>query len=59
MIPLAGMIFSSAMNSVSLAAERLQAELIKVSNMIMQKVAFQASLIPIINCSSPWTGHLG
>ena len=50
MIPLAGMIFSSAMNSVSLAAERLQAEIdkgIKYDN--AKKVAFKASLIPIIN----------
>ena len=50
MIPLAGMIFSSAMNGVSLAAERLQAEIdkgIKYDN--AKKVAFNASLIPIIN----------
>ena len=50
MIPLAGMIFSSAMNGVSLAAERLQAEIdkgIKYDN--AKKVAFKASLIPIIN----------
>jgi len=50
MIPLAGMIFSSAMNGISLAAERLQAEIdkgIKYDN--AKKVAFKASLIPIIN----------
>ena len=50
MIPLAGMIFSSAMNGVSLAAERLQAEIdkgIKYDN--AKRVAFNASLIPIIN----------
>ena len=50
MIPLAGMIFSSAMNGVSLAAERLQAEIdkgIKYDN--AKRVAFKASLIPIIN----------
>ena len=50
MIPLAGMIFSSAMNGVSLAAERLQAEIdkgIKYDN--AKKVAFKASLISIIN----------
>ncbi len=50
MIPLAGMIFSSAMNGVSLAAERLQAEFdngIKYDE--AKKVAFRASLIPILN----------
>ena len=50
MIPLAGMIFSSAMNGVSLAAERFQAEIdknIKYDN--AKRTAFKASLIPIIN----------
>ena len=50
MIPLAGMIFSSAMNGVSLAAERLQAEFEKgLSYDDAKRVAFKASLIPIIN----------
>ena len=50
MIPLAGMIFSSAMNGVSLAAERLQAEYEKgLSYDDAKRVAFKASLIPIIN----------
>ncbi len=50
MIPLAGMVFSSAMNGVSLAAERLQAEVEKGINCDdAKKVAFKASLIPIIN----------
>ena len=50
MIPLAGMIFSSAMNGVSLAAERLQAEIEKGIRYDDAKiVAFKASLIPIIN----------
>jgi putative ABC transport system permease protein len=50
LIPLAGMIFSSAMNAVSLAAERLFSELkhdhdyVKARNM-----AFQTSMIPVIN----------
>ena len=50
MIPLAGMIFSSAMNGVSLAAERLQAEIDKgIKYNYAKRVAFKASLIPIIN----------
>ena len=50
MIPLAGMIFSSAMNGVSLAAERLQAEFDKgIGYDDAKRVAFKASLIPIIN----------
>ncbi len=50
MVPLAGMIFSSAMNGVSLAAERLQAEIDKgISYDNAKRVAFKASLIPIIN----------
>ncbi len=49
-IPLAGMIFSSAMNGVSLAAERLQAEIDKgIRFNDAKKNAFKASLIPIIN----------
>lgn len=49
-IPLAGMIFSSAMNGVSLASERMQAEInrgIKYSD--AERIAFNASLIPVIN----------
>ena len=50
MIPLAGMIFSSAMNGVSLAAERLQSEIENGINYDdAKRVAFKASLIPIIN----------
>lgn len=50
MIPLAGMIFANAMNSVSLAAERLEAELAR--NVHYEKacgIALRASLIPITN----------
>ena len=50
LIPLAGMIFANSMNSVSLAAERLNAEIdrdVPFDN--ARKIAFQASLIPIIN----------
>ena len=50
MIPLAGMVFSSAMNGVSLAAERLQSEIENGINYDdAKRVAFKASLIPIIN----------
>jgi UDP-glucose/iron transport system permease protein len=50
MIPLAGMIFANSMNSVSLAIERLNAELERnVSYEEARNIALQASLIPIIN----------
>jgi putative ABC transport system permease protein len=49
-IPLAGMIFSSAMDSVSLAAERFYAEKEhKASYQQARSTAFQAALIPSIN----------
>ncbi len=49
-IPIAGMVFSAAMNSVSLAAERVFSEREKgVSYEDARKAAFQASLIPIVN----------
>ena len=50
MIPLAGMIFANSMNSISLAGERLQAELAR--NTPYEKgrtIALQAALIPITN----------
>lgn len=50
MIPIAGMIFANAMNSISLAVERLEAELDReVSYDEARKIAYQASLIPIVN----------
>jgi UDP-glucose/iron transport system permease protein len=50
MIPLAGMIFASAMNSVSLAGERLGAELDRdVTYTQARSIALHASLIPITN----------
>lgn len=50
MIPLAGMIFANAMNSVSLAAERVQAETSRgIAFTDARDIALQASLIPIIN----------
>jgi putative ABC transport system permease protein len=49
-IPLAGMIFANAMNSVSLAADRLEAETRRGINFEeARNVAFRASLIPITN----------
>ena len=50
MIPLAGMIFANAMNSVSLAAERLNAELQRgVALAQARHIALQTALIPITN----------
>jgi putative ABC transport system permease protein len=50
MIPLAGMIFANAMNSVSLAAERLIAELQRGVELAQARhIALQAALIPITN----------
>lgn len=49
-IPLAGMIFANSMNSVSLAAERLEAEIDRGMNYSeARNIAFRASLIPITN----------
>jgi len=49
-IPLAGMIFANAMNSVSLAADRLEAEISRdVSYDRARNIAFRSSLIPITN----------
>ena len=49
-IPLAGMIFANSMNSVSLAAERLNAEIDRKALYIEARhIALHASLIPVIN----------
>ena len=49
-IPLAGMIFAGAMNTVSLAAERMQAETERgASYRDARRTALQAALIPMIN----------
>jgi putative ABC transport system permease protein len=49
-IPLAGKIFANAMNSVSLAADRLEAETKRGVNFEKARnIAFRASLIPITN----------
>jgi len=50
LVPLAGMIFAGSMNSVSLAAERLQSECERgTSYLNARRVALQAALIPITN----------
>jgi putative ABC transport system permease protein len=49
-VPLAGMVFAGAMNSVSLAAERLEAEMSRQTpDREARRIALQAALIPIIN----------
>lgn len=48
-VPLAGMVIAGAMNAVGLAAERFQAESVRVDYEEARQTAFQASLIPIIN----------
>ncbi len=50
MIPLAGMIFANSMNSVSLAAERLDAELQRdIEYTKARTIAFNAAFIPVVN----------
>jgi putative ABC transport system permease protein len=50
LIPLAGMVFASSMNSVSLSGERFYCELAnKVSYEKARNTAFQASMIPNVN----------
>ncbi len=49
-IPLAGMIFATAMNSISLSVERLEAEINRgVAYEKARLIAIKASLIPIVN----------
>lgn len=49
-VPLAGMIFAASMNSVSISAERLFAELERdVAHEDARRIALQAGLIPIVN----------
>ena len=50
MIPLAGMVFANAMTAVSLAAERLYAELAHGASWQSARLtAYQAAMIPVIN----------
>jgi len=49
-VPLAGMIFASCMNTVSLAAERFEAECEKTHSYVeARNAALHSSLIPVIN----------
>ncbi len=49
-VPLAGMIFASSMNAVSLAAERFEAECDRACSYTdARNTAFQSSLIPVTN----------
>jgi putative ABC transport system permease protein len=50
LIPLAGMVFASSMNSISLSGERFYSELAnKISYEQARNIAFQASMIPNVN----------
>lgn len=49
MVPLAGMIFANAMNTVSLAAERFESERRQLGYKESRQVALRAALIPLIN----------
>ncbi|MDX2480785.1 MAG: ABC transporter permease, partial [Desulfuromusa sp.] len=50
LVPLAGMIFANSMNSISLAGERLEAEISRsIPYEKARSIALQASLIPITN----------
>jgi putative ABC transport system permease protein len=50
MIPIAGMIFANAMNSVSLATERLNAEIGRdIAYQQARNIALQSAMIPVIN----------
>jgi putative ABC transport system permease protein len=51
LIPLAGMIFANAMNSVSIAAERFESETAKKNSNYIQarSVSYKAAFIPTIN----------
>jgi putative ABC transport system permease protein len=50
MVPLAGMVFASSMNAVSLAAERLESELARsVEYAEARATALNTSLIPLVN----------
>lgn len=50
LIPIAGMIFSNSMNSVSIAAERFESEYEKSKDLILSRnIAYKSSLIPNVN----------
>jgi len=51
LIPLSGMIFANAMNSVSIAAERFESEMVEKNGNYIQAraVSYKAAFIPTIN----------
>ena len=49
LFPLGGMTFANAMNSVSLAAERLQSEVGRNDYRVARNLAYRAALIPHVN----------
>ena len=50
LVPLAGMIFSGAMNTVSLAGERAYAEAARGTSFLeTRRIALEAAMIPMIN----------
>ena len=49
MVPLAGMIFANAMNTVSLAAERFESERTTLDYKESRRTALRAAMIPLIN----------
>lgn len=49
MVPLAGMVFANSMNTVSLAAERFEAEAAGQTLETARRIAFQTGMIPVIN----------
>lgn len=48
-IPIAGMIFASTMNAISLCIERFEKELLRTSYEEARKISFKTSMIPQIN----------
>ena len=48
-IPLGGMIFANAMNTVSLAAERFESEMERHGYIESRRIALRACLIPLVN----------
>jgi putative ABC transport system permease protein len=48
-VPLAGMLYANSMNTLSLAAERLDKELVNSSYKDAKKAAFKASMMPRVN----------
>lgn len=49
LIPLAGMIFSNAMNTIGVAAERFESEIKNSNPQVAKRISLKAALIPQIN----------